>query len=165
MRKKFHKRNSKYGLKGSNINGIEIDLKFVSNNNIDGFHFTGKGEFVAIACNQITENTWYGINIQAGTGLNIMNNNFIYNNLTGTSQAFDAGESNRIKGNHWIDRTGTGSYKIDGGKNSDSTPVSTEISFDIGWCGGVVPNRPTDIFPLSSNPTSFVSISIVYLAL
>jgi len=158
--------NSIYGIKGSSFNGSLIKNNLISNNNIDGIFFDGV-VFVVIVCNQISDNTGYGINVQAGEDLNITKNNFEDNNIGDSSQALDAGVNNEFKNNYWSDWTNTGSYQIDGSSNNaDLVPLDTEVIFDVGTCGGSPPTRPTDITKPSSFPssTSFSPIIILYLA-
>ena len=68
----------------------------------------------------------------------IHHNNFVDNNPSGTSQAYDGGtknvwfDSQNLEGNYWSDWSGTGSYSIDGyGGTVDSYPLEEPANFEI----------------------------------
>ncbi len=89
--------------------------------------------FCIITYNLLQENEGYGVNSSYGSDNNLIHhNNFIDNNLGGTSQAYDGGTDNiwyeKQEGNYWSDWSGTGSYSIDGLANSvDLYPLEEPV--------------------------------------
>ncbi len=95
-----------------------------SNNNNNGIKLFNIN-FCILTYNLLQENEWYGVNLDSDSDNNLIyHNNFVDNNLTGTSQAFDDGLNNTwydtltLEGNYWSDWSGTGSYSIDGSAGS-----------------------------------------------
>ncbi len=101
-------------------NECEIVNNNISNNLDEGISLY-RSDGCLLYFNLLQENGGYGIRIYSDSDNNLIhNNNFVDNNLGGTSQAFDDGTSNNwydltyLEGNYWSDWIGTGNYSIDG---------------------------------------------------
>jgi len=87
----------------------------------------------------LLENEEYGVYMSSSSKTNLIHhNNFVDNNPTGTSQAYDGGKHNiwydslNLEGNYWSDWNGTGSYSIDGyGGTVDLYPLEEPSDFEI----------------------------------
>jgi len=118
-----------------NNNNIGILLRYsgrftINNNTCNNNDNFGIGLYISDYCvvtyNLLQENKGYGVYSSYGSDINIIHhNNFVDNNLegtshTGTSQAYDDGGNNywydtaTLEGNYWSDWSGTGNYSIDG---------------------------------------------------
>ncbi|MHA1686441.1 MAG: NosD domain-containing protein [Candidatus Heimdallarchaeaceae archaeon] len=98
----------------------------------------------------------------------VHHNNFIENNLNGSSQAYDAGINNTwydpqtLEGNYWSDWNGTGVYAIDGPANSfDPYPLPSSVIY--------IPPSSYSLFhywwfDLSLLLSSFILISSTFIA-
>jgi parallel beta-helix repeat protein len=118
--------------------GGSSDENIISNNS---FHNNNWGEIKlessfnnTLTSNMISNNAVYGIEIDSGSNDNIVQwNNFIDNNLGGSSQAIDDGLSNIFVNNYWneftspdtnSDRIVDNPYTVDGAANSqDLNPL------------------------------------------
>ncbi|GAG80118.1 unnamed protein product, partial [marine sediment metagenome] len=100
-------------------NECEIVNNYISNNLGWGI-ILHRSDGCLLYFNLLQENGGYGIYIQDSENNLIHNNNFVDNNLGGTSQAYDDGTNNNwydltyFEGNYWSDWIGTGNYSIDG---------------------------------------------------
>jgi len=81
--------------------------------------------------NILLENEQYGIHLVSSNNNDVFHNIFIYNNLEGTSQAYDDGtqniwyNENKREGNCWSDWQGEEEYNIDGpAYSSDDYPLN-----------------------------------------
>ena len=117
-----------------NNNGSGIYLRYsgnstvanntCNNNNNRGIYLFGS-DFCVITYNLLQSNIKYGVYLESDSGNNLIHhNNFVDNNLGGTSQAYDTGVSNiwyystTLEGNFWSDWNGSEYYSIDGSSNS-----------------------------------------------
>jgi len=112
---------------------------------IELFNYTSNS---LIICNQIEQNTNYGVYIGGAPCENntVYMNNFIENNKDGTSQAYDEGINNKwddthlhyisIEGNYWhCDWSGDADYLIDGPAHSvDTVPLLAPVDIDKCMC-------------------------------
>jgi parallel beta-helix repeat protein len=129
-------------LKSNSIHGLEVvDSKYllIEENTLDKSKKNGirieNGSQIQISENTLTFNYKYGIYLdEFSSNIEIFQNNFTFNNLGGSSQAFDAGSDNYwysgdLKiGNWWNDLRGNSSYEIDGPSESqDLYPKGPEI--------------------------------------
>ncbi len=113
------------------------------NNNNHGIYLSSSDSCV-VTYNLLQDNEKYSVYLALENGIFVSNsdnnlnrifvsssdnnlihhNNFVDNNLGGTSQAFDGGTNNTwydtktLEGNYWSDWSGEGSYSIDGSENS-----------------------------------------------
>lgn len=98
-----------------------IQLNFSSNSNLLG--------------NTFLYSRMYALSINKYSSNNVISyNNFIDSNMSGDSQAFDAGTNNiwydiiTLEGNYWVDWIGVGSYEIAGSSGSyDPYPLSEPV--------------------------------------
>ncbi len=131
------------------------------NNNYDyGIYLYGSG-FCVVTYNLLQSNKGYGVYLESGSDNNIIqHNNFVDNNLGGTSQACDYGTNNtwydsaNLEGNYWSDWSGIGSYSIDGYTGSIDLYPLDEPTVYLG------PPVITDIIHSPSTPTELDTISI-----
>ncbi len=131
-----------------------LDLAGPDYNNVTRCEFFGN--LLGIHChyakdNKIYENiirdsTYYGLKFKDSTSDNLVyRNDFVRNNLEGTSQAYDDGESNLfyhpklLEGNYWLGHK-RGKYLIDGlAGSSDPFTHSGPVIMTIEYSGGGVP--------------------------
>ncbi len=107
-------------------------------NNLYGI-FLQYSAFCIITYNLLQENEKYGVYLFPGSDNNfIHHNNFVDNNLGGTSQARDECTNNywydieTLEGNYWSDWTGTGNYPISGSAFSvDLYPLDEPIEYIV----------------------------------
>ncbi|MFX0184792.1 MAG: NosD domain-containing protein, partial [Candidatus Hodarchaeota archaeon] len=113
----------------------EINSNEVKNNGENGI-LLENSDFTSISNNLLFGNYRYGTKIDSMSSENgIFNNDFIRNNIQGTSQGYDDGSNNEFTLNFFDDHDNTDEdgdgvadnpYSIDGSaNNSDSTPSST----------------------------------------
>ncbi len=98
-------------------NSLAIFLQFATDNNI--FH------------NSIFTNNGYGIDITNNSSNNTIKwNDFIKNNVGGSSQANDNGKNNEFASNYWW-TSSTKAYSINGEtNNADSSPLTSKFNPD-----------------------------------
>ncbi len=140
--------NIKCGIHLSSSDSSTIANNTCSNNNY-GIILYGSG-FCVVTYNLLQGNEVYGIYlhdiylgyyyvgyhyIYSDNNL-IHHNNFVDNNLGGTSQAYDSGSNNfwydtvTQEGNYWSDWSGTGNYSIDGDESSiDLYPLDEPVEY------------------------------------
>ncbi len=129
------------------------------NNNIGIYIY--ESVYGNVTYNVLWRNVGYGVYLSASSdNSRVHHNNFVANNLGGTSQACDDGASNywydtlALEGNYWSDWSGTGSYAIDGSAGAiDLYPFDKPTVF----LGAPV---ITTIIHSPSTPTELDTISI-----
>ena len=115
--------NNNYGIMLM-FSGSSTIINNTCNNNYRGIKLSSS-DFCVVTYNLLQENEGYGVFLRSDSDNNtIHHNNFVDNNLGGTSQAFDEGTNNFwydteiLEGNYWSDWSGIGSYSIDGPASS-----------------------------------------------
>ncbi|MFW9853061.1 MAG: nitrous oxide reductase family maturation protein NosD [Candidatus Thorarchaeota archaeon] len=136
----------------NNLNGLYLDATMnahIINNTFERNIRYGIELYISDYCfityNALLENNLYGLYLQSGSDNNVIHHNtFHFNNLGGTSQAYDDGNNNQFyeiatnQGNYWSNYL-SGSYSIDGSSNSVDpyplgeplVPVSEYIQGDV----------------------------------
>ena len=130
------------------------------NNDRKGIKLGSSGFYVVIY-NLLQSNKEHGVYLESGSDNNLIHhNNFVDNNLGGTSQAYDDGTNNTWydsatqEGNYWSDWDGTGFCSIDGYAGSIDLYPLDEPTVYLG------PPVITDIIHSPSTPTELDTISI-----
>lgn len=126
--------NNQRGFSIYNCINITITNNTISENYWEVLSLDGSKN-CSIVFNLFKENNAYAIEDYSSIGVNyIYYNDFIDNNLGGSSQAYDNQPANiwyktsTNNGNYWSDWIGTGSYIIDGNAGAvDPYPLSTPI--------------------------------------
>ena len=134
INKNLLKSNSIHGLEVVDSQYLLIEENILDKNKKNGIRIIN-GSQIQISENILTFNYRYGIYLdEFSSNIEIFQNNFTFNNLEGTSQAFDAGSENywysrNLKvGNWWRDWDNNGSYEIDGPSESvDRYPSGPSI--------------------------------------
>jgi parallel beta-helix repeat protein len=114
----------------------------------------------SVTYNILWRNVGYGVYLSGSDNDFVHHNNFVDNNLGGTSQAYDDGSNHlwydtvTLEGNFWSDWSGTGSYAIDGSAGAvDLYPLDEPTVF-LG------PPVITTVIHSPSTPTELDTISI-----
>ncbi len=137
-----------------------------SNNGKYGIYLPSSA-FCVVTCNLLQENEEYGVYLRSDSENNLIHhNNFIDNNIGGTSQAFDYGfdfettntwyDTETLEGNFWFDWSGIGSYSIDSAARAfDLYPLDEPVDIDPPLIVNIIhsPSTPTELDTISINAT------------
>ncbi|MFW9992149.1 MAG: NosD domain-containing protein [Candidatus Odinarchaeota archaeon] len=130
---------SGFFLNNSTDNTLSSNIAY--NNGFSGFYVTNNSFSNVISDNDVYSNTYGGVNITSTVVYNtvVVWNNFIDNNPSGASQAYDAGVSSSFKYNYWDEWTTPdsdfngivdSSYAVEGtAGNFDSFPRTSEARY------------------------------------
>ena len=117
-----------------------------SNNRHPGI-FLSRADFCVISFNLLKENGDYGVCLRFSNNNTIHHNNFIDNNLGGSSQALDNGANNTwydksaMEGNYYSDYSGVGNYSIDGSAGSeDPYPFLNPLPLSLIYMDAAIKN-------------------------
>ncbi len=141
------------------------DSSTVANNTCNNNYYYGiwleGSSFCVVTYNLLQENGEYGIYLHSYSDNTLIHhNNLVDNNLGGTSQAYDDGNSNTwhdietLEGNYWSDWSGTDSYAIDGAGGANDLYPLDEPTFYLG--SPVI----TEIIHSPSSPTELDTVII-----
>ncbi len=142
--------------------GLSTVIYNICNNN------TNRGIFLYdsacdVTYNILYKNVGYGVYLSGSDDDFVHHNDFIDNNLGGTSQAYDDGSNHlwydtvSLEGNYWSDWSGTGTYAIDGSAGSVDLYPFGEPTMFLGPPVFVTiihsPSTPTELDTISVSAT------------
>ena len=155
--------NVNYGIRLSETESSTVTNNTCSNNDNYGIYLQSSA-FCVVTYNLLQENIGYGIRLYSiSDNTLIHHNNFIDNNLGGTSQALDDGTDNiwydltYLEGNYWSDWSGTGSYAVDGSSSAFDLYPLDELAVYIvrPVIANIIhsPSTPTELDSITINAT------------